>query len=105
MTRLGDAVNATKDMAEIGATGSTYIDGPNPFNTVSGSNPMEQVLPSQYLTNVQDWMFGDSDTTDSVKSKSMPRLLHPRRNLMSIHNVMATQPCRLTCESESRREC
>ncbi len=91
-------MNATKDMAEIGATGSTSTDGPSPFNTISGRGLTGQVLPSQYLTNIQNWMFGDSDTTNSVIIKSMRWLLHTCRSLMSIQNVMATQPCLFECK-------
>lgn len=76
MTRLQDALTATKDMAEIGATGSSSVDGPSPI-----------VLPSQYLKNVQDWMFGDSDTANTVKHESLPWLFLPRRFLMSFFKL------------------
>lgn len=71
MLRLEIALNATIDMAEIGATGSTTNDGPSPYHTVSGLSPMGEPLPTPYR-NIQNWMFGDTDTTTKVQRKSMP---------------------------------
>lgn len=55
LTALKDGVTATQDMAMLSASGSS-IEGPAPVT-----------LPIQYLTNVETWLFSDSDTANDVK--------------------------------------
>lgn len=61
-------------MAEIGATGSTLTSGPSPFVPVAGQDPSEEVLPSQYLINVQNAMF-ESGAITGVQRKCIPSFI------------------------------
>lgn len=61
-TPLHNALIATFDLAELGANGSSSVDGVSPYK----DNP---ILPTQYLTNVENWMFGDTDTANTVKGE------------------------------------
>lgn len=52
---VSDAVTATNTMAQIGANGTT------------SSGLVINPLPSQYMANVELWMFDDDDLTTQIQ--------------------------------------
>lgn len=59
---MGAAVTATNTMAQIGANGTTS-NGLTP-------NP----LPSQYMANVELWLFDDDNLVTQIQRESMPSI-------------------------------